>query len=151
MSATLTRVLVTRVFYRPLVTGIKYSLLTVSACVRVQADSDPSTPLYPWQLFSLLGFANIHAIIHAFYSRVYADTGPSESRLCPAAPCRPLHYSTHASAPMLDGLLLFLSCMPACSPSSPPLPLLLPLSSTHQWSPLLTHELCTTTPRPLFT
>lgn len=38
------------------------------------ADSDPEVPLYPWQLYSLLGPDKIRAIVVAFYQRVYADT-----------------------------------------------------------------------------
>jgi hypothetical protein len=37
------------------------------------ADPDPAAPLYPWQLYSLLGHQKLHAIVDAFYTRVYAD------------------------------------------------------------------------------
>eukprot|EP00038_Savillea_parva_P012028 m.201718 g.201718 ORF g.201718 m.201718 type:complete len:278 (-) comp21522_c0_seq1:109-942(-) len=37
------------------------------------ANRDPSTPLYFWQLHSLLGWRKIEAIVRAFYVRVYDD------------------------------------------------------------------------------
>ncbi|CAM9607584.1 unnamed protein product, partial [Ectocarpus fasciculatus] len=38
------------------------------------ADSNLSTPVYYWQLFSILGVDRIKALITTFYNRVYADT-----------------------------------------------------------------------------
>jgi truncated hemoglobin YjbI len=37
------------------------------------ANPDPSTPLYFWQLYSLLGESRIEDIVRCFYTRVYAD------------------------------------------------------------------------------
>jgi len=45
-----------------------------SATRSLVADLDTRKPLYPWQLFSLIGSQGCHKIVHAFYTRVYADT-----------------------------------------------------------------------------
>ena len=47
------------------------------------ASEDVDMPLYPWQIYSIIGREGCHHIVHAFYSRVYADT---EVRI--AAPLR---------------------------------------------------------------
>jgi truncated hemoglobin YjbI len=37
---------------------------------------DPTTPLYFWQMYSLLGPVNIEAMVCGFYTRVHKDTSP---------------------------------------------------------------------------
>lgn len=39
----------------------------------MSASEDCSQPLFIWQLYSLLGEVRIRAIVHAFYTRVFAD------------------------------------------------------------------------------
>jgi len=38
------------------------------------ANENIETPLYPWQIYSLIGWEGCHKIVHAFYTRVYNDT-----------------------------------------------------------------------------
>jgi truncated hemoglobin YjbI len=52
-----------------------------AADVPESLDADgPSTPLYSWQLYSLLGPERIQQLIHRFYSRVFEDTEDEEFR-----------------------------------------------------------------------
>ena len=44
------------------------------------ANRDPSTPLYHWQLFSLLGYDAIKELVTDFYQSVYTDTDELEFR-----------------------------------------------------------------------
>lgn len=39
----------------------------------LEADADPTAPLYYWQLFSLLGIEMIHKLVTDFYESIYDD------------------------------------------------------------------------------
>lgn len=43
----------------------------------LDADSNLEAPLYYWQLYSVLGYQRIEALIRSFYERVYNDTQES--------------------------------------------------------------------------
>lgn len=53
--------------------GIKDSELIASISQSLEADKDPTAPLYYWQLYSLLGPDKIHALVSRFYKRVFDD------------------------------------------------------------------------------
>ena len=52
--------------------------IDLEAIERLQADLDTTTPLYFWQLYSLIGKDPIMDIVTTFYHQVFADDEPME-------------------------------------------------------------------------